>query len=193
MVNVVSNTEVDWQGLVDAVRTILKKVGDKESILNTPDRYVDVLRGFVDNLAGREAVLKQDIVTFEEGCYDELIIMRDIAFYSLCRHHLLPFFGNVTVGYLPSERIVGLSKIPRVVHHFANQITLQEELCYRIGDFLWTTIRPRAVGVHIEARHFCMEMRGVEMRGLVTSTMALFGELRTNMGLKQEFLDYARK
>jgi GTP cyclohydrolase I len=124
--------------------------------------------------------------------YDELVIARDIPVYSLCEHHLLPFHGVAHVGYLPADRIVGLSKLARVVDLFAGRLQVQERLTRQVAEWLWEQLQPRGVGVVIEAEHMCMTMRGVRKPGTTTATSALLGAVRTDPRTRDEFLSLAR-
>ena len=124
-----------------------------------------------------------------DGGYDELVVVSDIAFSSLCEHHLLPFIGVAHVGYLPGERIVGLSKLPRLVEHRARRLQVQERLTTEVADWLERTLRPRAVGVVMEATHTCMSLRGVRQPGALTTTSALRGRLREDPRTRQEFFE----
>ena len=131
-----------------------------------------------------------DATTFtNEGGYDELVVLTDISFTSLCEHHLLPFTGVAHVGYLPGERIIGLSKLPRVVEHRSRRLQVQERLTLEIADWLEGSLQPRGVGVVLEARHGCMAVRGVRQPEAVTTTSALRGRLREDARTRQEFLD----
>ncbi len=127
----------------------------------------------------------------DEG-YDELVLAREIPFSSLCEHHLLPFSGVAHVGYLPADRIVGLSKLARVVRQFASDLQVQERLTTQVADFLQTTLRPHGVGVVVEAEHLCMSVRGVHAPGTRTVTSRLLGTLRVDPRLRQEFLALTR-
>lgn len=124
-----------------------------------------------------------------EGGYDELVVVSDIAFSSLCEHHLLPFVGVAHIGYLPGERIVGLSKLPRLVEHRARRLQVQERLTGEIADWLERALCPGGVGVVLEATHMCMSLRGVRQPGALTTTSALRGRLREDPRTRQEFLD----
>jgi GTP cyclohydrolase I len=124
----------------------------------------------------------------DEG-YDELVLVRDIPFHSLCEHHLLPFSGVAHVGYLPASQILGLSKLARVVEHFARGLQVQERLTKQIGDWLDTRLAPKGVGVVLEAEHLCMSMRGVEAVGSKTVTSSLHGLIRDDARTRAEFLD----
>ncbi len=131
-----------------------------------------------------DAVFDQD--------YDEMVVVRDIAFYSLCEHHMLPFFGHVHVGYLPRGRVVGLSKIPRLVEVFAHRLQIQEQLTRQIAEALSDGLSPRGVGVVTEARHLCMEMRGVETPGGRMITSCMLGTFRRDPRTRAEFLNLVR-
>jgi len=130
-----------------------------------------------------------NLTTFanEEG-YDELVLVRDIPFQSLCMHHLLPFHGVAHVAYLPAERILGLSKLARVVEHFSRDLQLQERLTKQIADWLQEQLRPKGVGVVLEAEHLCMSLRGVQKAGALTVTSALHGLVRDDARTREEFL-----
>jgi GTP cyclohydrolase I len=124
-----------------------------------------------------------------DGGYNELVIVSDIAFSSLCEHHLLPFVGVAHIGYLPADRIIGLSKLPRLVEHRARRPQVQERLTGEVADWLEETLRPRAVGVVMEATHTCMSLRGVRQPGALTTTSALRGRLREDPRTRQEFFE----
>nr|QEO74153.1 hypothetical protein [uncultured bacterium] len=123
-----------------------------------------------------------------DACYDEMVLVRDIRFTSLCAHHLLPFNGIAHVGYLPGERIVGLSKLARVVNHFARNLQVQERLTKQVADWLNDELQPRGVGVVLRAEHQCMTIRGVQAAGSTTVTSTMHGLLRTNPASREEFL-----
>ena len=158
---------------------------DREERRATPSRMA---RAYAELLAARPFRL----TTFpnDEG-YDELVIARDIPFHSLCEHHMLPFTGVAHVGYLPGDRILGLSKLARVVGHFARRPQVQERLTKQIADWLTTQLRPRGVGVVIEAEHTCMTLRGVQAVGSTTLTSTLLGTLRADGRSRAEFFTLA--
>lgn len=134
-----------------------------------------------------------DLTTFpNDGDYDELVVARSIPFHSLCEHHVLPFVGIAHVGYLPGERIIGLSKLARVVDHFARSLQVQERLTKQLCDWLEERLRPKGVGVVLEAEHLCMSLRGVQKPGARTLTSALYGAVRDDARTRQEFLALAR-
>jgi GTP cyclohydrolase I len=124
---------------------------------------------------------------FEEPC-DEMVVVKDIEFYSMCEHHLLPFFGTMHVAYLPNNKLIGLSKIPRIVDMFARRLQLQERLTHQVAETLNEVLRPKGVGVICEARHFCMMMRGVEKQHSGTVTSAMLGGFRERKETRDEFL-----
>jgi len=144
------------------VRELLQVFGHdpgREGLARTPDR---VARFYQEYLAPRPLC---DITTFDAEGTNEMIVLRAVPFHSLCDHHLLPFVGTATVGYVPTDRIVGLSKIPRIVHHYARGLQNQERLAQQIADCLVDRLKPKGVGVVLHARHLCMEMRGVQIAG----------------------------
>ncbi len=163
----------------------------REGLVRTPERYEKALRfitsGYQTNL--------QDIVNgalFEVKC-DEMVIIKDIEFFSTCEHHLLPFFGKMHVAYLPKDKVIGLSKIPRIVDMFARRLQLQERLTQQVAEAIEQVISPRGVGVLCEARHFCMMMRGVEKQHSGTITSNMLGSFRTHKATRDEFLSLARR
>ncbi len=171
------------------MRQVLEMLGEtpsREGLLRTPERYEKAMRFLA---SGYETRL-EDIVNnavFHVKC-DEMVIVKDIEFFSMCEHHLLPFFGKVHVAYLPKDKVIGLSKIPRIVNMYARRLQLQERMTQQIAEAVETVISPRGVGVLVEARHFCMMMRGVEKQhsGTVTSTM--LGLFRSSKATRDEFL-----
>jgi len=178
--------------LTDQLKTnfldILAGVGEdisREGILKTPERAAKAMQfltqGYDQDAAAilRSAMFKED--------YSEMVIVKDIELYSLCEHHMLPFFGKAHVAYIPNGWIVGLSKIPRVVDVFARRLQVQERLTLEIRDLIQDTIKPLGVAVVIEARHMCMMMRGVQKQNSVTTTSAFTGEFR-NAETRTEFL-----
>jgi len=120
--------------------------------------------------------------------YDEMVIVKDIEFFSLCEHHLLPFFGKIHVAYLPKDKVIGLSKIPRVVDMFARRLQVQERLTQQVAEAIQQVLEPKGVGVICEARHFCMMMRGVEKQHSGTVTSAMLGAFRSRKSTRDEFL-----
>ena len=183
---VTSGAVVDLDAAEAAVRDLLVALGQDpygEHLRETPRRVA---------LAYEEFLTPEPFVptTFpnDEG-YDELVLVRDIPFHSLCQHHLLPFSGIAHVGYLPASRILGLSKLARVVEHFARGLQVQERLTKQIGDWLDARLAPKGVGVVMEAEHLCMSLRGVEAVGSKTVTSSLHGLVRDDARTRAEFLD----
>jgi GTP cyclohydrolase I len=177
------------KALREGVTSLLRAVGEepkREGLLKTPERFLRAF-GFLTQGYRQSApeILRQATFTSKSS---QMVIIRDIEFYSLCEHHLLPFFGRCHVGYLPNGRIVGLSKIPRVVDAFARRLQVQENLTHEIGDCVMQELTPHGVGVVMEANHLCMMMRGVEKQGGKTQTSAMFGEFLTNEATRKEFL-----
>ena len=171
------------------MRDIVERIGEdpeREGLRGTPLRYAKAMRFLT---SGYQTKL-EDIVNgaiFSVKC-DEMVVIKEIEFFSMCEHHLLPFFGRAHVAYLPKDRVIGLSKIPRIVDMFARRLQLQERLTQQIAEAVAAAISPRGVGVLVEARHFCMMMRGVEKQhsGTVTSTM--LGAFRSRKATRDEFL-----
>jgi len=175
--------------LVRAQLELLGEDATRAGLQRTPARVAASLRW----LTGGYAMTAADAIgagIFEEA-HENLVLVRDIEFYSLCEHHLLPFFGRAHVGYIPGGRIVGLSKIPRIVDVFARRLQVQERLTDQVADALEEALQPRAVGVVIEANHLCMMMRGVERQNSSTVTSALRGTLRQDAAAREEFLRLA--
>lgn len=169
------------------VQAIIAELDDptREGLQDTPRRYEAFLKEFLSPDEFKPTV-------FTNEGYDEMIIQRNITFYSMCEHHLLPFFGTATVAYIPGEKIIGLSKLARAVDYFSRRLQNQERLTMQIADFLNNELTPKGVGVVLSARHLCMEMRGVEKPGAETTTSCLYGLFQTNPPTRLEFLDLAR-
>jgi len=176
------------------VESLLVELGedpDRQGLKATPDRVARAMRELTDGYG----VKPEEVVAgaiFDQD-YDEMVIVKDIAFYSLCEHHMLPFFGQVHVGYLPKGKVVGLSKIPRLVEVFSHRLQIQEQLTREIAEALNVTLAPKGVGVVVEARHLCMEMRGVETPGGHMMTSCMLGTFRRDPRTRAEFLDLVRR
>jgi GTP cyclohydrolase I len=180
---------VDLAAAAKAVQDLLVALGEdphSDHLRRTPER---VAKAFEELLTPASV----DPTTFpnDEG-YDELVVVRDIPFHSLCEHHLLPFVGKAHVAYLPKDRIVGLSKLARVVEHFSRALQVQERMTQEIAGWLEQQLSPRGVGVVLEAEHMCMRLRGVRTPGTMTVTSALRGALRNDARTRGEFLDLVR-
>jgi GTP cyclohydrolase I len=180
-------TEHDWRRLL----AHLGENPDRQGLLETPKRVEKAWQHWTSGYAQNPADL---LKVFEDGAeqYDELIVVRGIPVYSHCEHHLAPFFGTATIGYKPDGKIVGLSKLTRLVDMFAKRLQVQERLTMQIADALMTHLAPRSVGVIVRCRHMCMESRGIQVAGEQTVTSALFGDLRTDPAQRAEFLAMAR-
>ncbi len=177
-----------------AVRTLIEWAGDdpdREGLLDTPAR---VARSYKELFAGYDADPREYLErTFDEvGGYDELVILKDIRVVSFCEHHMLPFLGKAHVGYLPSNRVVGISKLARVVHGFARRLQIQEKLTAQIAEAIQEVLQPKGVGVVVISEHSCMTMRGVNTPGSRLTTSSLLGEVRDDPGTRQEFFDLVR-
>jgi GTP cyclohydrolase IA len=178
------------QAAFDAVLRELGEDPTRDGLLRTPQRVALSLRYLTSGYRqDPDKVLNGALFSV---AYDEMVIVRDIEVFSLCEHHLLPFFGRCHVAYIPRRRVVGLSKIPRLVDVFAHRLQVQERLTTQIAETLMDKLRPRGVGVVIEARHLCMIMRGVEKQNSVAVTSAMLGSFRDNAQTRTEFLNLVR-
>jgi GTP cyclohydrolase I len=171
------------------MKEILRALGedpDRDGLLSTPDRSEKALRYLT---SGNTADVRQIVngALFDVK-YDEMVIVRDIEFFSLCEHHLLPFFGKMHVAYLPDQKVIGLSKIPRLVDAFARRLQIQERLTQQVAETIQELVNPVGVGVICEARHFCMMMRGVEKQHSGAITSAMLGAFRDNKETRNELL-----
>ena len=183
---------VDHARIAAAVREILFAVGedpDRDGLVGTPDR---VARMYAELLCGQDEDPEEYLgVTFDHS-HDEMIVLRDIPIYSMCEHHLMPFFGTAIVGYIPNENIVGLSKLARVVDHLARRFQVQERLTCQIADTIERVLNPVGVAVMLEAEHLCMTMRGIKKPGSQMVTTVTRGAFRDNPATRSEFFEVAR-
>jgi GTP cyclohydrolase IA len=174
----------------DLIRQLLAELGedpDREGLLRTPKRVDKALRFLTSGYgANIDEVLNEALFTVD---YNEMVIVKDIDFYSLCEHHLLPFFGKCHIAYIPTNRVIGLSKIPRLVDVFSRRLQIQERLTSQIADTIREKITPLGVAVVIEATHLCMSMRGVEKQNSFAVTSAMHGAFRDNARTRMEFLE----
>lgn len=179
----------EQQGLAPLVKEMLSILGEdpgRDGLVRTPERVDQALRFLTSGYqADPEKIIRGALY---EVKYDEMVVVKDIEFFSLCEHHMLPFFGKVHVAYLPKNRVIGLSKIPRVVDVFARRLQIQERLTQQIAQTIQDAIDPVGVGVICEARHFCMMMRGVEKQHSGAMTSAMLGAFRKNKSTRDEFL-----
>lgn len=179
--------------VADSVRHILKAVGEdpnRNGLADTPDRvarmYDELLEGYsVDP----EVMLNNALFDVE---YDQMVVVKDIEFYSMCEHHMIPFFGYAHVGYLPGKQVIGLSKIPRLVEMFARRLQVQERMTHQVATFLEELVKPRGVGVVLEATHLCAVMRGVKKHHTRMITSAVLGEFKNNVSTREEFMAHIR-
>ena len=175
--------------LEQITRKLLKEIGenpDREGLVRTPSRVAKswefFSRGYNQNL---EDIINNAI--FEEDAKD-MVIVRDVEFFSLCEHHLLPFFGKGHVGYIPNGKVIGLSKIPRIIDMFSRRLQVQERLTHQVAEALQDVLNPIGVAVVMEGRHMCMQMRGVEKQNSFASTSAMLGQFRKSSETRSEFL-----
>ncbi len=176
--------------LVESLLAELGEDPDRQGLKATPARVSRALRELTDGYD----VKAEDVIAgamFDQD-YDEMVVVKDIPFYSLCEHHMLPFFGTCHVGYLPKGKVVGLSKIPRLVEVFAHRLQLQERMTREIAEALNGALAPKGVGIVVEARHLCMEMRGVQKTGGQLVTSCMLGTFRRDARTRAEFLELVR-
>ncbi|MEP7351956.1 MAG: GTP cyclohydrolase I FolE [Acidobacteriota bacterium] len=182
----------DGPSIAGYMREILGQLGEtpsREGLVRTPERYQKAMRfltsGYETNL---DTIVNGAL--FQCKC-DEMVVVKDIEFFSMCEHHLLPFFGKVHVAYMPKNKVIGLSKIPRIVNMYARRLQLQERMTEQIAEAVAKVISPRGVGVLVEAQHFCMMMRGVEKQNSSTVTSTMLGYFRRRKATRDEFLALA--
>jgi len=182
--------ELPEQGnIADLVREMLVRLGEdpkREGLERTPERFEKAMRFLTSGY--RQSPEKLLNGAMFSVCYDEMVVVKDIELYSLCEHHLLPFFGKCHVAYLPNKKVVGLSKVARLVNMYARRLQIQERLTSQIAQTINDHLKPQGVGVIIEARHLCMVMRGVEKQHSAAVTSAMLGAFRTNKQTRDEFL-----
>ena len=184
-------SETTIASLMEQVLHLLGESPGREGLVRTPERVEKALRYLTSGY-------QKDVRHVVNGAmfavkYDEMVIVKDIEFFSLCEHHLLPFFGKIHVAYLPKQKVVGLSKIPRIVDMFARRLQLQERLTQEIAQSLQDVLDPLGVGVVCEARHFCMMMRGVEKQHSGAITSAMLGAFRARKETRDEFLSLLQR
>lgn len=182
--------EMDFETLEESVRSILTAVGEdvsREGLIKTPHR---VAKSYAELLSGYRMdpkVLINEAVF--DVAYDDMVIVRDIEFYSLCEHHMLPFIGHVHVAYIPTDKVIGLSKIPRIVDLFSRRLQVQERMTKQIADYLNIVLKPEGVAVVADGLHMCMMMRGVKKQKARMTTSAMVGVFRDNLSTRMEFLN----
>lgn len=183
-------TDMDLDKIQRATTKILEGIGEnpeREGLLRTPSRvakaYGEILAGYRMN---PEELVNNALFTVD---YDEMVIVRGIEFYSMCEHHMLPFYGIVHVAYIPSGKVIGLSKIPRIVEMFSRRLQVQERMTIQIADFIQETLHPKGVAVVTEGKHLCMMMRGVKKQDASMTTSQMLGAFREQISTRMEFLD----
>ena len=182
--------EKNLEKIKSLTRSLLEEIGEdpsREGLLNTPLRvakaWKELSKGYSQDLDQliNNAVFKED--------YDQMVMVKDIGFYSMCEHHLLPFFGHAHVAYIPDGKIIGLSKIPRMVDMFARRLQVQERMTQEIAAIIDDSLSPKGVAIIIEAQHMCMQMRGVQKKNSYMTTSSMLGIFRTDNKTRKEFLD----
>jgi GTP cyclohydrolase IA len=185
---------LDAKRIACHVREIIKLIGEdpnREGLRKTPERYEKALKFLTSGYHQTvENILNGATFTV---AYDEMVVVKDIEFFSLCEHHILPFFGKCHVAYLPNKRVIGLSKVARLVNMFARRLQIQERMTSQIAEAIQEKISPEGVGVIVEARHLCMQMRGVEKQHGQAVTSAMLGGFRHNKQTRDEFLSLVRQ
>jgi GTP cyclohydrolase I len=185
------NAAEEIAGLYGRILTLLGEDPERDGLQGTPKRVAHALRFLTSGY--RQNLDKVINAAYFSVAYDEMIIVKDIEVFSLCEHHLLPFFGKCHIAYIPDKKVVGLSKLPRLVNFYARRLQLQERLSSQIAQAIWEKLEPQGVGVIVEARHLCMLMRGVEKQHSTAVTSAMLGSFRDNPQTRQEFLALVRK
>ena len=181
--------------LAETVVSLLEHLGenpDREGLLETPRRVAESLRYLTEGYAANPASIVGDAIFALDG-YDDMVVVKDIAFFSLCEHHLLPFFGRAHIGYVPDGRLVGLSKLPRLIDAYSHRLQLQERMTRQIAEAINAVVTPRGVGVVLEGRHLCVEMRGVEKENSQTVTSCMLGVFRSDPRTRAEFLSHIQQ
>ena len=184
-----NNVGAKSESVASLVRKMIALIGEdpeREGLKKTPERYEKALK-FLTSGYHQNVDHLLNGATFSV-CYDEMVVVKDIEFFSLCEHHLLPFFGKAHVAYLPNKKVIGLSKVARLVNMYARRLQIQERMTSQIAHALEEKIAPQGVGVIIEARHLCMQMRGVEKQHGQAVTSAMLGAFRENKQTRDEFL-----
>ena len=176
--------------LSDSYKHILEYIGensDREGLLKTPQRAAKAMEFLTQGYSQNPNEILNSAIFSED--YSQIVLVKEIEFYSLCEHHLLPFFGKAHIAYIPNGKIVGLSKLPRVVDAFSRRLQVQERLTNEIRDCLENSLRPKGVAIVMEARHLCMQMRGVEKQNSITTTSAFSGEFLESEKTRLEFIN----
>jgi GTP cyclohydrolase IA len=190
LADLLPNEEIDLEAIRSATKDILLSIGEdpeREGLKNTPFR---IARMYVELMAGYRT---DPVAMINDACfevaYDEMVVVRDVEFYSLCEHHMLPFVGRAHIAYIPKGQVIGLSKIPRIVDMFARRLQVQERMTQQIANFIDGLLHPQGVAVVLEGLHLCTMMRGVKKHNARMTTSAMLGAFRVNLATRQEFLD----
>jgi GTP cyclohydrolase I len=191
--NVIETPALADASFAELVHEMIARLGEdpaREGLVRTPERVEKALqhltKGYTED---PEQLLKSALFTVD---YDEMVIVKDIEMFSLCEHHMLPFFGKVHIAYIPNGKVIGLSKLPRLVEIYARRLQVQERMTQQIAETLMKVVQPQGVGVVVEARHLCMMMRGVEKQHSATVTSAMLGCFRDEKETREEFLSLVR-
>ncbi len=190
LANLLPGDGLDEPAIQQAVQNILRAIGedpDRQGLQRTPERVARMYAELLDGYRQDPLTLVNDAL-FDDD-YDEMVVVRDIEFYSLCEHHLLPFLGRAHVAYLPRGRVLGLSKIPRIVDMFARRLQVQERMTRQIAEFFQELLHPAGVAVVVEGLHLCATMRGVKKHDARMTTSTMLGWFRTNIATREEFLE----
>ena len=190
LADLLPNEEIDLEAIRSATKDVLLSIGEdpeREGLKNTPIR---IARMYVELMAGYRI---DPVAMINDACfevaYDEMVVVRDVEFYSLCEHHMLPFVGRAHIAYIPKGQVIGLSKIPRIVDMFARRLQVQERMTQQIANFIDGLLHPQGVAVVLEGLHLCTMMRGVKKHNARMTTSAMLGAFRVNLATRQEFLD----
>lgn len=194
MKSTIENPTLTSASFEDLMREMIVRLGEdvtREGLARTPERvhkaYQFLTKGYKEDA---EALLRAALFTVD---YDEMVIVKDVEMFSLCEHHMLPFFGKVHVAYIPNGKVIGLSKIPRLIEIYSRRLQIQERLTMQIAETIQRTIQPQGVGVVVEARHLCMMMRGVEKQHSAAVTSSMLGCFREEQETRNEFLSLIRQ
>jgi GTP cyclohydrolase I len=179
----------NYSKIKEITKSLLQEIGEdpnREGLIKTPARVAKAWYFFSQGYKADIQEIVNDAI-FDEDC-SEMVVVRDIEFFSMCEHHMIPFFGRCHVGYLPNNKIIGLSKIPRIVDAFSQRLQVQERLTTQVAETLMGILDPKGVGVVMEGRHLCMQMRGVEKQNSLATTSAMLGQFRKSAETRSEFL-----
>lgn len=187
--DLISDSDIDCDGIQQSIIKLLEAIGEdvnREGLRRTPERVARMYEELLEGYRTDPISLVNDALF--DVKYDEMVVVRDIEFYSLCEHHMLPFIGRAHVAYLPRERVIGLSKIPRIVDLFAKRLQVQERMTRQIADFIDTLLHPLGVAVVVEGLHLCATMRGVKKHDARMTTSTMLGAFRQSLATREEFL-----